>query len=101
MKTMDRAEVEGSKGLMFLINAIPYAIPIGSIREIIYYIEATPLPEAPSFIEGVIDLRGKVVPVIDLKRKIGMKSQAKSLPDHILILKLRNTLVGLDTDATG
>ena len=52
----------------FSLNELDYAIDIGMIREIIYFKKTIPLPEAPPFIEGVLDLRGAIVPVIDLKK---------------------------------
>ncbi len=82
----------------FSINEIDYAIDIGMIREIIYFKKTIPLPEAPPFIEGVLDLRGAIVPVIDLKKTIKMDSTANISPTHILIIKLGKYVVGIIVD---
>ena len=97
-----KSQVKGQSKLFqvvkFHINDIGYALDLQAVREIIYYRKATPMPEAPSFIEGVVDIRGRVIPVMDLKKKIGMEDESKTLPNHILILQPGQTLIGLIVD---
>ena len=56
----------------FSVNGRAYAIDIHRIQEIIFCREVTPLPMAPSFILGVIELRGEIIPVICLKGRLGL-----------------------------
>ena len=82
----------------FLLNEIHYAIDIAVVREIIYFKPTVPLPHAPSFIEGVLDLRGTVVPIIDLRKKLGVKSGEVDERNHILVLQLGKDAAGLIVD---
>jgi purine-binding chemotaxis protein CheW len=98
MKTEAKKGVHKFRAVRFRINDIPYAVDIRRIREIIYYRPVTPLPEAPPFVEGVFDLRGTVIPVIDLKKKIGVGNESGEDPNHILILRMGDRLVGMIVD---
>jgi purine-binding chemotaxis protein CheW len=98
MKTEAKKNIHKFRAVKFLINDIPYAVDIRRISEIIYYRPVTPLPEAPHFVEGVIDLRGIVIPVIDLKKKIGVRNEAAGDPNHILILRMGDRLIGMIVD---
>jgi purine-binding chemotaxis protein CheW len=89
----------------FYVNGRAYAIDIHRIQEIIYYREVTPIPKAASFILGVIDLRGQIIPVVSLKERLDLNA-TQSDPDghgdqgasHILIVKLGARTVGLVVD---
>lgn len=62
------------KYLTFSLGSEAYGIPIGQVKEIIGMMEIIPLPEAPDFVKGVINLRGGIVPIIDLRLKLGMEA---------------------------
>lgn len=76
-EAMDTIEQLGEKRegkyLTFFLNAEEYGISILKVREIIEVIPITSMPRAPVFMKGVINLRGKVIPVIDLRIKFGME----------------------------
>ncbi len=82
----------------FRITDREYAIGIEFIREIISYVRGRPLPDAPPFIEGVIDLRGKVIPTLNLRKKLGVPSSENGSPRHILIVSISGKLMGLVVD---
>lgn len=82
----------------FRIDDKEYAVHIGEIIEIIYYRAATPLPQSPDFIEGVVDLRGTVIPVLDLKKRLRMPSKTAGSPNHILIVHFKDKMVGIIVD---
>lgn len=63
------------KFLTFLLGEEIYALSIQNVKEIISLIEITPVPKMPSFIKGVINLRGKIIPVIDLRIKFSLKQK--------------------------
>jgi purine-binding chemotaxis protein CheW len=98
MKTQHNELTNRLQVVKFRIAAIPYAIDIYSVREIIYFREAIPLPEAPPFIKGVLDLRGTVIPIIDLRTKMGVDVTPGVNPDHILVLQVGNVGVGMVVD---
>lgn len=97
-KTKER-ETEGSRQLVnFRIDLKDYALDINKIVEIISFREVTPIPKLPTFIEGIVELRGIVIPVIDLKKRLGLAIASKSTPNHILIVKIHGTRIGIIVD---
>lgn len=62
----------GGKYLTFLLDEEEYGVEILKVREIIGLMDITKVPQTPDFVEGVINLRGKVIPVIDLRAKFGL-----------------------------
>jgi len=63
------------KLLTFSLGSEGYGVSILKVKEIIGMMEITPVPRTPEFIKGVINLRGKIIPVMDLRTKFGMESQ--------------------------
>lgn len=89
----------------FELNEYEYAVDLVKVIEIIYFKHLTPVPKAPTFIKGVIDLRSAVIPVLDLKEKLDLDSdqspgEAGSIrhSDHILIVRIRNRRLGIMVD---
>ncbi|OHD60015.1 MAG: chemotaxis protein CheW [Spirochaetes bacterium GWF1_49_6] len=64
-----------TKYLVFNINDEDYGVPISKIREVIRFVKITPIHEASDFLKGVINLRGKIIPIIDMRAKFGMPEQ--------------------------
>lgn len=64
-----------NKYLTFVLDKECYAIAILKVKEIIGLMDITPIPRMPSFIKGVINLRGKIIPVIDLRTKLGLSEK--------------------------
>jgi len=82
----------------FRVDDKDYAVEISKIIEIIYYKTATALPQSPEFIEGVVDLRGTVIPVVDLKKRLRLTSKTGGSPNHILIVRFGDKMVGIVVD---
>lgn len=82
----------------FYVSQKEYAIAIDFIKEIIYSKSITPLPDTPDYIEGVIDLRGIVVPVVNLKKRLKSGAGAAAPSDHILIVEVHRRKFGLIVD---
>jgi purine-binding chemotaxis protein CheW len=84
----------------FEVKDQAYAIDVSHVREIVRFQEITPLPKAPELIEGVIELRGGVIPVIDLGRALGVESvDRESSQARIAVLECDNLVVGLMVEA--
>lgn len=65
------SDLEGiNQYLTFFLNSEEFALSLGKVKEILEYIEPTPVPRMPPFVHGAINLRGKIVPVIDLKKRL-------------------------------
>lgn len=83
--------------VVFRIQEKRFAIEIGHVREIIRYQKASPLPQVPVFIDGVIDLRGEVLPIVDLRKRFNTPVKYE-LKTRIIIVKSRGKTIGLVAD---
>lgn len=70
---IDQATTKQGKYLTFALGQEEYGLEILKVREIIGYMSITPVPRVPFYIKGVINLRGQVIPVVDLRTKLGME----------------------------
>ena len=75
------------------------AFPIARILELIRMVAISPLPDAPEWIPGVINLRGTVVPVVDLRKRFGISAEPCGLETPIAIFESGDRLVGAIADA--
>lgn len=85
--------------LTFRLSEQEYALEIMSVREIRGWTHATPLPHAPQFMKGVINLRGTVLPVMDLALRLGMPQRAQNDRNVIIVVKFEDVMTGLLVDA--
>ncbi|SIN89617.1 chemotaxis protein CheW [Vannielia litorea] len=85
--------------LSFHVGAQEYSIDIISVREIRSWTEATPLPHAPPYVRGVINLRGTVLPIIDLAKRLGIPAGEKNDRNVIVVVQSGDNTVGLLVDA--
>lgn len=76
-----------------------YAIDVREVREIVRAQAVTPLPGAPTLIEGVVDLRGALVPVVDLGRALGLEPVGEPTRARIAVLEVEGLRFGLRVDA--
>ncbi|MEW5725011.1 MAG: chemotaxis protein CheW [Thermodesulfobacteriota bacterium] len=82
-------EREG-KYLTFVLGREEYGIGILKVREIIGMMSVTPVPQTPSFVKGVINLRGQVIPVVDLRLKFGMPELEYTERTSIIVVEARS-----------
>ena len=83
----------------FRIGNETYGVRIGSVREIVRVPAITSVPSAPETVEGVINLRGKIIPVVDLRKRFGQPEIKPDKKNRILVVELENKLVGLIVNA--
>ena len=76
------------KFLTFCLGKEEYGLPILSVREIIGLIDVTPLPQTPDYVKGVINLRGKIIPVIELRAKFGLAQVPYTTETCILVVEV-------------
>jgi purine-binding chemotaxis protein CheW len=79
----------------FRIGRETFGLPISIVREIVRVPEITAVPNAPDYIEGVINLRGRIIPVVDLRKRFGEKSFEANKKNRIVVVELESRLVGL------
>jgi len=83
----------------FQVGNETYGVPITALHEIVRVPEITAVPDAPEYMEGVINLRGKIVSVIDLRKRFGIKETGLSRRNRILVVEFNGRLSGLIVDA--
>ncbi|RAK63796.1 chemotaxis protein CheW [Phenylobacterium kunshanense] len=85
--------------ISFRIGAQEFCVDIMAIREIRGWTPATALPQSPSFVKGVINLRGAVLPIVDLALRLGFESTDASDRNVIIVADIGGQVVGLLVDA--
>ncbi len=83
----------------FNLGKEEYGIDINKVREIIRLVEITHVPKAPSFVEGIINLRGVVVPIIDLRKRFDIKAQSDDKQARIMVIDVNNKTLGVIVDS--
>ena len=95
----EKKAVEATEHLVsFFLSDEEYAIDVRLVQEIIRVSEITQVPRAPEFIKGVINLRGRIIPVIDLKRKLGLGEVEIARQTRVVVVRLRERLIGMLVD---
>jgi purine-binding chemotaxis protein CheW len=92
------------KYLTFILGGESYAIPVLKVREIIRLTKITTVPQMPDYIRGVINLRGKIIPVMDLRLRFGFVAAVATDQNCIVVVQIKNpgrqaTAMGLVVDA--
>lgn len=90
--------INGGQILLYYINDVLYGIEIQYITEIISILPITVVPNVPDFIKGVINIRGKVVPVISIRNKINQPEMPYDDKTCIIIVEVDDITVGLIVD---
>lgn len=75
-----------------------YGVEITHVREIIRIQNITEVPQAPAYVEGIINLRGAVIPVVDLRKRFGLEIAEESAETRIVVVDVREHTVGLIVD---
>ena len=90
-QTEQRNSLQDKEGkyLTFALGSEEYGLEILKVREIIGYMEITAVPQTPSYVKGVINLRGQVIPVIDLRTKFGMETANITEETCIIVVEIR------------
>lgn len=83
----------------FSISEEEFGVNILKVQEIIRTMEITKVPRAPEFVEGVINLRGKVIPIIDLRRRFNLAPKPHDKNTRIIVIEINNIIVGFVVDA--
>lgn len=82
----------------FFLGNEEYALDIALVQEIVRMTAITHVPRAPEFVDGVVNLRGRIVPVVDLRRRLGMPPAEVDRQTRIIIVQYRSSTVGLVVD---
>ena len=85
--------------VVFDLSTEAYGVDIGAVREIIRLQDITRVPRTPEFVEGVINLRGKVIPVVDLRKRFGLPAEVESKENRIVVVDIGAQDIGVVVDA--
>jgi len=81
--------------VIFELGTENFGIDIASVEGIVKVQEITKIPQAPSYLEGITNLRGDVLPVIDMQKRFGMSIQEKTKETRIMVANVENVKIGM------
>src|SRR5713101_5908365 len=93
------ASSEERQLVVFQLGAELYGVEISRVHEIIRLQTVTRVPRSPSFVEGVINLRGKVISVVDLRRRFGLPTAEHTRATRIVVVEIGDQVVGIIVDS--
>lgn len=96
---MAETAVDSLQVVVFRLGSEEYGINIDLVREIIRRTEVTPVPHAARSVKGVINLRGKIIAVVDLRSRFGLPPVEASSTERIIVMEIDGHLVGVEVDA--
>lgn len=85
--------------VVFKIGKEEFGVDIKQVREIVRLVEITRMPKAPAFIEGVVNLRGQIVSVIDLAKRLDLPSSPRDDFTRIIVIEIESNTVGMVVDS--
>lgn len=85
--------------ILFKVDGADYAMPADIVVQMETYTGATRVPGAPAFVAGIIQLRGRVIPVVDLRARFGLPPRATTLETRVVVGELQDRTVALVADS--
>lgn len=85
--------------VVFALDDQRYGLPLSAVERIVRVVEVTPLPQAPDIVLGVVNVQGRVIPVINLRRRFGLTERAMALSDQMVVARTARRPVALVVDA--
>lgn len=95
---LSTAVTDSSQLVVFVLDEQRYALPLQSVERVVRAVAVTPLPEAPPIIIGVINIQGRVVPVVDLRKRFHLEERAIDPEDHFVVARSSTGAVALPVD---
>ena len=83
----------------FKIEKEEFGIDILKVQEINKLVQITKVPNAPHFVDGVVNLRGRIIPIIDLRTRLGLPKKEHNKDTRIIVIELNNNTIGFIVDA--
>lgn len=90
---------DGMQVVVFRLGSEEYGVDIDLVREIIRRTDVTPVPHAAKAVKGVINLRGKIIAIVDLRARFGLQRRQESPAERIVVVEVAGHLVGVEVDA--
>jgi purine-binding chemotaxis protein CheW len=93
------SEVKVLQLVTFKLGSEEFGVDILKVQEIIKMMNVTKIPNAPAFIEGVINLRGKIIPIVDLRKRLGFNDQEFDKSTRVIVVELDGLVLGFIVDS--
>jgi purine-binding chemotaxis protein CheW len=84
--------------IVFLLDEQQFGLALPSVERILSMVEVTPLPNAPAYFLGAIDIHGEIVPVVNMRKLLGIQEKEIAITDHLLLCHFHGELIALWTD---
>lgn len=98
LDTEDDEDTQANKYMNFQIGNESYGISIRHVREIIELQKISEVPDMPAYVKGVINLRGKVIPIVDIRLRFGFEARPYDDRTCIIVVEIRNSAIGFIVD---
>ncbi len=98
MSNQKQNESQMQQYVCFVVHGEEYGVPILCVQEIIRYETLTRVPQSPEFIDGVLNLRGQVIPVMNLRKKFGLPPRELDKSTRIIVVEVKKRVVGIVVD---
>jgi len=85
--------------VVFSLDELNYALDLSAVERTVHMVEVTPLPQAPEIVAGVINVQGRIIPVLNIRRRFRLPERSVSLSDQLLIARTQRRTVALAVDA--
>ncbi|MFH2144996.1 MAG: chemotaxis protein CheW [Candidatus Omnitrophota bacterium] len=85
--------------VVFMVGEEEFGVEINQVREIVKLVSITRMPKAPVFIEGVVNLRGQIITVIDLAKRLDLPSKGRTETSRIMVVEVGGNTVGMIVDS--
>lgn len=85
--------------VVFTLDEQRYGIPLAAVERVVRIVEITPLPAAPEYLRGVINVQGEIMPVINLRHRFGLPERPDELSDQLIIIRCRQRGFALVTES--
>jgi purine-binding chemotaxis protein CheW len=85
--------------IVFNLDEERFGVEISQVKEIILPTQITSIPSAPSFIEGVLNLRGQIVTIGSLRKRLGKEAKKNDDSTRVIVIELEDTIVGITVDS--
>lgn len=87
--------------VMFTLDNRRFALPLTAVEKVILAVDIAPLPKAPDIVMGVIDMHGRIIPVVDIRKRFSLPEHEINLSDQLIISKSATRTVGILVDDVG
>lgn len=85
--------------VVFWLGKEEFAVFINQVQEIVRLLPITPLPKVPVFIEGIVNLRGNIVPILSMRKKFNLELREQTKDTRIIVVNVEGTMIGMIVDS--